>query len=58
MGHCGSNPTAIAEAAGAAVRLLRSALLPNPMLVVANAKLAEALVVALEEAGAIEVHNQ
>jgi Archaeal fructose-1,6-bisphosphatase and related enzymes of inositol monophosphatase family len=46
--------TAIAEAAGAAVRLLRSALLPNPMLVVANTKLAEALVAALKEAGAIE----
>ena len=46
--------TAIAEAAGAAVRLLRSALLPNPMLVVANTKLAEALVATLKEAGAIE----
>jgi myo-inositol-1(or 4)-monophosphatase len=46
--------TAIAEAAGATVRLLRSALLPNPMLVVANTKLAEALVAALKEAGAIE----
>jgi myo-inositol-1(or 4)-monophosphatase len=46
--------TAIAEATGAAVRLLRSAVLPNPMLVVANTKLAEALVAALKEAGAIE----
>ena len=45
---------AIAEAAGATVLLLHSAILPNPLLVVANAKLAGALVAALKEAGAIE----
>jgi myo-inositol-1(or 4)-monophosphatase len=44
---------AIAEAAGATVRLLHSVLLPNPVLVVANAKLADALVAALKDAGAI-----
>jgi myo-inositol-1(or 4)-monophosphatase len=48
---------AIAEAAGAIALLLHSVLLPNPVLVVANAKLADALVTALKEAGAIE-HRQ
>ena len=44
---------AIAEAAGATVLLLNSGLLPNPLLVVANAKLSTALVAALTEAGAV-----
>ena len=44
---------AIAEAAGAKVLLLDSMLLPDPVLVVANAKLAAALVSALTEAGVV-----
>jgi myo-inositol-1(or 4)-monophosphatase len=43
---------AIAEAAGATVVELPSAILPNPLLVVANATLLEALVAILVEAGA------
>jgi myo-inositol-1(or 4)-monophosphatase len=49
--------TAIAEAAGATVHLFHSAILPNPVLVVANAKLADAVVAVLQEAGAIEGRN-
>ena len=44
---------AIAEAAGATVLMLDSKLLPTPLLVVANSKLAVALVAALTEAGAV-----
>ena len=44
---------AIAEAAGATVLLLHSTVLPDPLLVVANAKLADALVAALREAGVL-----
>lgn len=44
---------AVAEAAGATVLLLESTRLPNPLLVVANAKLAAALVSALADAGAV-----
>ena len=44
---------AVAEAAGATVLLLGSNVLPNPLLVVANAKLADALVSALSEAGVV-----
>jgi myo-inositol-1(or 4)-monophosphatase len=44
---------AIAEAAGATVLLLNSKILPDPLLVVANAKLAAALVSALTDAGAL-----
>lgn len=44
---------AIAEAAGATVVELQSAILPNPVLVVANAKLLQALVTVLVEAGAV-----
>ena len=44
---------AIAEAAGATVLLLDSKVLPDPLLVVANAKLAAALVSALADAGAL-----
>lgn len=44
---------AIAEAAGATVIELDSPTLPNPLLVVANAKLLEALVSRLVEAGAV-----
>lgn len=43
---------AIAEAAGASVVELQSPVLPNPLLVVANAKLLETLVLILVEAGA------
>lgn len=43
---------AIAEAAGAAVVELQSPILPNPLLVVANARLLKALVTMLVEAGA------
>jgi myo-inositol-1(or 4)-monophosphatase len=42
---------AIAEAAGAQVLLLNSGVLPDPLLVVANAKLAPAMVALLVEAG-------
>lgn len=57
--ECGLGPwdiaaaAAIAEAAGATVRLLESDVLPNPVLIVANAKLAAALMAMLTEAGAI-----
>ena len=44
---------AVAEAAGATVLLLHSKVLPDPLMVVANAKLAEALVAALTEAGVV-----
>jgi myo-inositol-1(or 4)-monophosphatase len=43
---------AIAEAAGATVVELQSSVLPNPLLVAANAKLLDALVAALVEIGA------
>ena len=46
--------SAIAEAAGATVHILDSALLPNPLVVVVNAELSEALVSALTEAGALQ----
>ena len=39
--------------AGATVLLLHSTVLPDPLLVVANAKLADALVAALREAGVL-----
>src|SRR5262249_17951011 len=45
---------AIAEAAGATVVELHSQRLPNPMLVVANENLLEALTAALVQAGAID----
>lgn len=45
---------AIAEAAGATVLLLNSLVLPNPFLVVANAKLTSAMVALLVETGAVE----
>ena len=45
---------AIAEAAGAMVVLLNSIVLPNPMLVVANAKLTSAMVGLLVETGVVE----
>ena len=45
---------AIAEAAGARVLLLNSNVLPNPLLVVANAKLTPALVALLVETGAAD----
>jgi len=44
---------AVAEAAGATVLLLQSTVLPNPLLVVANAQLARAMVAALAEAGVV-----
>ncbi len=44
----------IAEAAGATVLTLRSGLLPNPFLVVANARLAHALAALLVENGAVD----
>jgi myo-inositol-1(or 4)-monophosphatase len=44
---------AIAEAAGATVLLLHSKTLPDPLLVVANAKLAAAMVLAFTEAGVV-----
>jgi myo-inositol-1(or 4)-monophosphatase len=43
---------AIAEAAGATVVELQSTVLPNPLLVVANASLLQALITVLVEAGA------
>jgi myo-inositol-1(or 4)-monophosphatase len=46
---------AIAEAAGATILLLNSKVLPNPFLVVANAKLTSTIVALLVEAGAVEV---
>ncbi len=46
--------SAIAEAAGARVLLLNSSILPNPLLVVANAKLAPAIVALLVETGAAD----
>jgi myo-inositol-1(or 4)-monophosphatase len=45
---------AIAEAAGAKVLLLNSNVLPNPLLVVANAQLSHAIAALLVEAGAAE----
>lgn len=45
---------AIAEAAGAKVLLLRAKVLPDPFLVVANARLAAAFVSLLEETGVVE----
>lgn len=45
---------AIAEAAGASVLTLRSSILPEPVLVVANQTLLEALILALREAGAVD----
>jgi myo-inositol-1(or 4)-monophosphatase len=45
---------AIAEAAGAEVLLLHSRILPDPLLVVANAKLAAALRSLFEENGVVE----
>jgi myo-inositol-1(or 4)-monophosphatase len=45
---------AIAEAAGATILLLNSRVLPNPFLVVANARLTSALVALLVETGAVE----
>lgn len=45
---------AIAEAAGAKVLLLHSGVLPDPLLIVANANLATALRSLLEETGAVE----
>jgi fructose-1,6-bisphosphatase/inositol monophosphatase family enzyme len=44
---------AIAEAAGATVYLLHSTVLPDPLLVVANARLADAMISALTEAGVL-----
>ena len=58
--ECGLGPwdiaagAAIAEAAGATVRLLNSRVLPNPFLVVANARLASELVSVLVETGVVE----
>jgi myo-inositol-1(or 4)-monophosphatase len=46
---------AIAEAAGAKILLLNSSVLPNPLLVVANAKLADAVAALLVEASVVEV---
>jgi fructose-1,6-bisphosphatase/inositol monophosphatase family enzyme len=43
---------AIAEAAGATVVELQSTMLPNPLVVAANARLLQALVTVLVEAGA------
>lgn len=45
---------AIAEAAGATVLLLNSRVLPNPFIVVANAKLTSAMVALLVETGLVE----
>lgn len=45
---------AIAEAAGATVHLLHSDVLPNPLLVVANAELATSLTSVLAEAGVVQ----
>lgn len=59
--ECGLGPwdimagAAIAEAAGATIRLLESRVLPNPLLVVANAGLATELVSVLVESGVVEV---
>ena len=44
---------AIAEAAGATVYLLHSTVLPDPLLLVANARLADAMVSALTKAGVL-----
>jgi len=58
--ECGLGPwdiiagAAIAEAAGATVRLLNSRVLPNPFLVVANAGLTSELVKVLLETGVVE----
>jgi myo-inositol-1(or 4)-monophosphatase len=58
--ECGLGPwdiiagAAIAEAAGATIRLLNSNVLPNPFLVVANAVLTSELVSVLVETGAVE----
>ena len=46
---------AIAEAAGATIHLLHSGVLPDPFLVVANAKLASALVAMFVETGVVGV---
>jgi myo-inositol-1(or 4)-monophosphatase len=62
--ECGLGPwdiaaaAAIAEAAGATVKVLNSSVLPNPFLVVANAKLTSELVDLLVETGTIEVSEQ
>lgn len=59
--ECGLGPwdiaaaAAIAEAAGATVRLLSSNVLPNPFVVVANSKLISALIGLLVETGVVEV---
>ena len=45
---------AIAEAAGARVLLLHSGVLPDPLLVVANAELMHAMVALFVEAGVVE----
>jgi myo-inositol-1(or 4)-monophosphatase len=47
--------TAIAEAAGASVEVFQSSLLPNPVLVVANAQLLEKMVAVLKNAGAVDL---
>jgi myo-inositol-1(or 4)-monophosphatase len=58
--ECGLGPwdiaagAAIAEAAGATIRLLNSSVLPNPVLVVANALLVSELVSVLAGAGVVE----
>lgn len=49
---------AIAEAAGAEVLLLHSAVLPDPLLVVANAELMHAAVALLVETGVVEAPRQ
>jgi len=49
-----SGAAAIAEAAGATVLLLNSGVLPNPLVVVANARLAVSLVAILTDAGIVE----
>jgi myo-inositol-1(or 4)-monophosphatase len=49
---------AIAEAAGATVVELQSSLLPNPLVVAANAQLLKRLVAALAEAGAVTVSQR
>ena len=58
--ECGLGPwdiaagAAIAEAAGATISLLNSKVLPNPVLVVANAGITAALVSVLVESGVVE----
>ena len=59
--ECGLGPwdivagAAIAEAAGASIALLNSRVLPNPFLVVANARLLSEMVSVLVETGAVEL---